>query len=140
MKTLIKVVLFAVATTASLPSFDLVQTVVAADENIGEAVGTINVPPGLSKDTVKNVIRTCFMARSWQITSNTDGKMVGHYARKANEATLTIKYDAVTIEMFCVGRARGGGLPVRWIERLRLDITAALAAEAAALDTPAASN
>jgi hypothetical protein len=89
--------------------FHVVPSATAADENIGQQVGTITVPSGLEMDDVKNSIIRALLQRRWEIKENAAGKVVAHYARGDNEATLTIKYDDKEIAVFAVGRDRHGG-------------------------------
>ena len=50
------------------------------------------------------------------------GKIVAFHARGDNSLTLTITYNNKEISLFAVGSARGGGLPMRWIDNLKKDI------------------
>ncbi|MFT3830638.1 MAG: hypothetical protein QM691_13125 [Opitutaceae bacterium] len=94
----------------------------AAEEYVGTSVATIAVSPKLNETDVESAITQSLTARKWIVRDKSDGQIVAHYERGKNVATLTIRYDAAKIEIFAVGQARGGGLPMRWIENLRKDI------------------
>ncbi len=94
----------------------------ADDDNIGTNVATIPVSSKLTKTDVEMAIQQSLTARKWAVRDKSDGEIVAHYERGSNVATLTIRYDASKIDIYAVGQARGGGLPMRWIENLRKDI------------------
>lgn len=94
----------------------------AADENIGTNVASIAVASKLTKADVETAIQQSLVARKWIVRDKSDGQIVAHYERGQNVATLTIRYDDEKIEIYAIGHARGGGLPMRWIENLRKDV------------------
>lgn len=115
---------------ASLAALSAVTTARAADEPkpaiaddpAGEPVGIIPVPEGLTAADVKEVLIRAYTARKWQIQKSTDGEMAGYYVRGKNEATLTARYTDKEIRLFCRGQARGGGVPMRWVDNLKKDL------------------
>jgi hypothetical protein len=94
----------------------------AADDNIGTNVATITVSSKLTAGDVESAIQQALIARKWIVRDKSAGQIVAHYEHGKNVATLTIRYDSAQIEIYAVGQARGGGLPMRWIENLRKDI------------------
>jgi hypothetical protein len=94
----------------------------AADDNIGTNVASIPVSSKLNEADVESAIVQSLTARKWIVRDKSDGEIVAHYSRGNNVATLTIRYDASKIDIYAVGQARGGGLPMRWIENLKKDI------------------
>lgn len=94
----------------------------AADANIGQNVASVAVSPKLAKADVEAAIQQALVARKWIVRDKSDGQIVAHYERGKNVATLTIRYDDTKIDIFAVGQARGGGLPMRWIEGLKNDL------------------
>lgn len=123
MKSLTQAVRYTVAALAFAFALAAMPTAQAADENIGLNVASIPVSTKLTKSDVEQSLQHCLVARRWLVREKTDGEIVAFYSRGNNVCTLTIRYDAEKIEIFAVGQARGGGLPMRWIERLKLDIT-----------------
>lgn len=122
MKTLTRNFLRLVVALGLFAAVGLVSTARAEDVNVGTSVATINVSPKLDENDVQQAIMQSLIARKWLIQDKSDGEIVAHYERGRNVATLTIRYDDEMIEIFAVGSARGGGLPMRWILNLKKDI------------------
>ena len=89
---------------------------------MGQDVGTVPVPADLKIDDVKAVVIKALLGRRWEITAKSDGKVVAHYVRGNNVATVTVVYDVKEVHLYAVGQARGGGLPMRWFHNLMKDI------------------
>lgn len=94
----------------------------AAAENIGINVATVPVSAKLGRTDVESAITQALVARKWIVRDKSAGEIVAHYERGNNVCTLTIRYDDAKIDIYAVGAARGGGLPMRWIENLKKDI------------------
>lgn len=123
------------AMVAALVAFTyFVPSAIAADENIGQQVATIPVPAELKVADVKRVVVRALAARRWELRDSSEGKVVAHYARGKNDATLTIIYDAKQIDIYGVGTTRGGGFPMRWVENLKKDLNVFLAQESVKKD------
>lgn len=112
--------------------FSLVASTAIADESeLGEAVGTVAVPSGLSADEVKDAIVSALAGRQWGIKSKSDGRVVGYLKHRSNEATVTLVYDTSSIELYCVGWAinkRTGERkkpeqPRGWLKNIQADVT-----------------
>ncbi len=127
-RSCLRVVLVA-ALFACFPEARAATEATPADESAGQQVTVIDVPAGLSLAHVQSAIVRPAVRLKWQIQQKTDGRIVCHYERGKNEATLTLTYDTKQIVIFAVGHSRGGGLPMRWIDRLRGDIVIALGEE-----------
>ena len=102
--------------------FNLVPAARAAEDNIGTNVATLTVASKLTGSDVETAIQQALIARKWIVRDKSAGQIVAHYERGKNVATLTIRYDDAKIDIYAVGQARGGGLPMRWIENLKKDI------------------
>lgn len=128
MKKLTKTLAGALCVLGLIAALAIAPAAKAADENIGTIVASIQVSPKLDKTDAASAIGDCLVARHWLVRDKTDGQIIAYYERGDNACTLTIRYDAARIDIFAVGKARGGGLPMRWIERLKADINQALSA------------
>jgi hypothetical protein len=122
MKHLSKNLLRLLVALAVCATFGLSTSARAADDNIGANVAAIQVSPKLNKADVESAIVQSLAARKWLVRDKTDGQIVAYYSRGNNVCTLTIRYAAAKIDIYAVGQARGGGLPMRWIENLKKDI------------------
>jgi hypothetical protein len=100
-------------------------------EELGQQVGTIAVPAGISKTEVKDAIIAALSGRQWGVKSANDERVVGYLKHRSNEAKVTFVYSATNIEMYCVGwqiSKRTGirekpELPKGWLNNLRNDLT-----------------
>ena len=92
------------------------------DSVIGARVASIDVSPKLNRTDVQEAVKSSLTARKWIIKDKTDDSFIAHYSHGENEATVTVKYTAQNIDIYCVGKTRNGGLPTRWIEFLKKDI------------------
>lgn len=122
MKTFSKNLLRVLVALAFCAALGLSTAARAADDNIGTNVVSIPVSSKLTKADVESAIQQSLIARKWVVRDKTSGQIVAHYERGNNVATLTIRYDDAKIDIYAVGQARGGGLPMRWIENLKKDI------------------
>ncbi|HEY5551533.1 MAG TPA: hypothetical protein VIK52_06580 [Opitutaceae bacterium] len=103
---------------------------IAAEEDLGEHVGSIVVPQGFSSEEVQDAIVFAFGVRRWSLKEKTDTHVVGHIKQRSNEAILTLKFNASKIEMFCegwkidkdTGARRGTDLPHGWIKNIKEDV------------------
>ena len=100
----------------------LVPAARAADENIGANVASITVSSKLTTADVESAIQQALIGRKWIVRDKTSGQIVAHYERGKNTATLTIRYDSTKIDIYAVGQARGGGVPMNWVNFLTKDI------------------
>ncbi|MDR0901732.1 MAG: hypothetical protein LBM92_03065 [Opitutaceae bacterium] len=117
--TLLAAVLFAFFCVPALP---------AADNTVddGTPVGVISVPDKLTDDDVKACVNQAFISRKYQIRKSDTGFVVGYHERGPNVLTLTVRYNTREVKLFAKGSSRGGGLPIRWIESYRNDVTSFL--------------
>ncbi len=122
MKTFSKNLLRVLVALAFCAALGLSTAARAADDNIGTNVVSIPVSSKLTNADVESAIQQSLIARKWVVRDKTSGQIVAHYERGNNVATLTIRYDDAKIDIYAVGQARGGGLPMRWIENLKKDI------------------
>lgn len=122
MHTLTKYLSRAVFVTAFLALFLATPALRAADAGYGQNVGMIALADKLDASDAKQVILQAIAARRFELRESTDGKIVAFHARGDNSLTLTITYNSKEISLFAVGSARGGGLPMRWIDNLKKDL------------------
>ncbi len=122
MPTLAKYLSRAVFVTAFLALFLATPALRAANDGYGQNVGMIALADKLDASDAKQVILQAVAARRFELRESTDGKIVAFLARGNNSLTLTITYNNKEISLFAVGSARGGGLPMRWIDNLKKDI------------------
>lgn len=102
----------------------------AAEEDVGQHVGSVVVPPGFSAKEVQDAIVFALGVRRWSLREKTDGRVVGHLIQRGNEAILTLKFDSSRIEMFCegwkidseTGARRRRDLPRGWIKNVKEDV------------------
>jgi len=105
-------------------------TRLAADEDLGQAAGTVSVPSGLSASDVKDVIVGTLIGREWGVKSKADDRIVGYLKHRSNEATVTLIYDSSTITLYCVGweinkktgERKKPEQPDGWLKNLRNDL------------------
>ena len=100
-------------------------------DDLGQSVGTIPIPPNLSKAEVKDTIIKAFTHREWGIKSEGDDRVVGYLKHRSNEAQLTLVFDQQKIDMFCLGwqidKKTGVRekleMPKSWINNIKSDVT-----------------
>jgi hypothetical protein len=114
-------VLTLAASTTSALAADGNAAPVAAESG-AMSLGTVPVPSGLSAAQVQSVVVRALVGRRWIIQEKTDGKVVAHYEHGKNAATLTVKSDEKTIEIFGTGSSRKGSFPIRWVDNLKKDM------------------
>ena len=104
---------------------------IAADDNIGQAVGSVVIPAGISASQVKDTIIRAFTGREWGIKSEAEDRVVGYLKHRSNEAQLTLIFDHQKIDLFCLGwqinkktgEREKPELPTGWINNIKSDIT-----------------
>lgn len=103
----------------------------AASEDVGDYYGTVMVPEGVSGKDVQQAIISTLIAREWGVKKKSDGAVVGYLKHRRNEATVTLTYDKVKVDIHCIGWAinkRTGErkrpeLPMGWLKNIQTDLT-----------------
>lgn len=95
--------------------FSIYETLVVDNDLIpGVEIKKINVPPGLTIDTVRSSILKALKARGWGIVKDAQGKAAGSQL----SVTMTMIYNQQTITMFGESKQKGGKIPKGWPEAL----------------------
>jgi hypothetical protein len=105
-------------------------TVFAADSELGQAAGSVPIPTGVSRAATQAAIEQTLLGRQWDVTSKTDGQVVGHIKHRSNEATLTLIYSDTKVDLFCVGwqidkktgTREKPEQPTGWLKYIRSDL------------------
>lgn len=122
MHTLSRYLSRAVFVTAFLALFFASPAVRAAEDNLGQNVGTFALVDKLGADDAKQVILRAVAARRLELRETSDGKIVAYHARGANTLTLTFQYDSKKINLYAVGTSRKGGIPMGWVDNIKKDL------------------
>lgn len=109
-----------------------------ASTDAGKSFGSVSVPAGLSAADVKEVIVVSLVQRSWTVTEKTDTKVVGTLKHRGVDATITLTYNASSVEIYCEGwkidkaGVRGKpDIPDGWAENIKKDVNKRLNLSAA---------
>lgn len=103
----------------------------AASEDIGYYYGTVMVPEGLSGKEVQTAILRTLIEREWGVQKKSPGEVVGYLKHRSNEATVTLTYDDMKVDIHCVGWAinkrtgerRRPEQPMGWLKNIQTDLT-----------------
>jgi hypothetical protein len=120
----------AAAILCLLPSFAVASSTPLGDE-LGELYGSVEVPSGLSADTVQKAVVASLAGREWAIKDRTDTQVVGYLKHRSNEAKVTLVYSTEKVDIYCVGYAikkstgerKKPELPTGWLKYLKSDLT-----------------
>jgi hypothetical protein len=96
----------------------------------GEVFDRIVLPPGITKDALRDALAEVLTERQWTVQLNTDRQVVGYQRQRGAEATVTLVPDGETVTIYCEGWAlnRAGErakveMPRSWLGALRRDLT-----------------
>ncbi len=95
----------------------------------GKSFGSVPVPAGLSLPDVKEAIVVSLVQRSWTVAEKTDTKIVGTLKHRGIDATITLTYNASSVEIYCEGwKIDKAGvrtkpdIPDGWAENIKKDV------------------
>jgi hypothetical protein len=104
--------------------------IVAPTADTPQAVGTVPVPPNMSKADVKESIVAAFLGRQWTVREVTADHVVGYLKHRGREAILTVNYSETQADLLCLGwKIDDSGvrkefdLPTGWITNIKKDLT-----------------
>lgn len=97
----------------------------------GELVATVQVPSGFTEAEVQEAIVATLLGRQWGVKSKDGGRVIAYLKHRSNEAKVTLVYDTVKVELFCIGweidKKTGvrekPELPKGWLKNIQGDLT-----------------
>lgn len=76
-----------------------------AEPAMGEFVGTLNVPTGISPAETRDIVIQSLAAREWTVKEKSGNRVVGYLKHRGNEATVTFLLEGSEIKYYCEGWA-----------------------------------